>query len=248
VKRIASIRPSPAMAVALLSLFVAMGGVGYAATIGTGQIKNNSIRTQDLRNNDIRSKDIRNNAVHGRDVKGNTLTGSDINESKLGQVPSARVADLAALTAGVTVFPRKSATPAASQATAPEVALGTRGPFRFYAKCFRSGANLRAVEYVALTSGVATFSTQDEGDLPSNANDEYLTPTTAEDLREVESASAAADSVDAENGDADFRAATDALAITGVVGLAQAKQGAPAAGNGPFGTGDGCIFGGVVFG
>jgi hypothetical protein len=74
--RMKSLRPSPAMAVALLALFVAMGGVGYAAaTIGSAQIKNNSIR----------SKDIRNGQVTGRDVK----------ESALGKVRSAARADSA---------------------------------------------------------------------------------------------------------------------------------------------------------
>ncbi len=37
-------RPTPAMVVSLIALFVALGGTGYAAaTIGSAQIKNNSI-------------------------------------------------------------------------------------------------------------------------------------------------------------------------------------------------------------
>ena len=62
--------PSPAMIVALIALFVALGGVGYAATrIGSAQIKNNSIRTQDIHNRTIRGKDIRGNTVAAKQIK-----------------------------------------------------------------------------------------------------------------------------------------------------------------------------------
>jgi len=76
------------MAVACVSLFVALGGVGYAATaIGSGQIADNSVR----------SKDIHDNGVRGRDVRRNTLTGADIKEPTLGEVPSAASAENAGI-------------------------------------------------------------------------------------------------------------------------------------------------------
>lgn len=81
---ISKLRPSPSMVVALLALFVAMGGVSYAAAkIGSKQIKNNSVR----------GKDIHNGTITSKDVKKNTLGGTRIVESKLGQVPSAKKAD-----------------------------------------------------------------------------------------------------------------------------------------------------------
>lgn len=81
--------PSPAMAVALLALFVALGGSSYAALkIGSTQIVNNSVRSKDLRNNDVRSGDVRNNS----------LTGRDVNEARLGTVPSANTANSAGTT------------------------------------------------------------------------------------------------------------------------------------------------------
>ena len=47
------------MLVAILALFLAVGGVGYAATtIGSAQIKNNSIRSGDVRNGTIMPKDL----------------------------------------------------------------------------------------------------------------------------------------------------------------------------------------------
>jgi len=95
-------RPSPAMAVALVALFVALGGVSYGfatGSIDSREIKNNTIRSKDVRNNTLRTRDIRNNEIRGRDIRNstitsadvalNTLTGLDINEAGLGPVPNA---------------------------------------------------------------------------------------------------------------------------------------------------------------
>ena len=88
--RIASRRPSASLVIACLALFVALGGVGYAAaTIGSAAVVDNSLRSKDVRNNDLR----------GKDVRGNTLKGADVDESSLGKVPSAANADAAATAA-----------------------------------------------------------------------------------------------------------------------------------------------------
>jgi hypothetical protein len=58
------------MTVALIALFVALGGVGYAAaTIGSGDVINNSLRSQDIRNGTIRGKDVRRNSLGARQVR-----------------------------------------------------------------------------------------------------------------------------------------------------------------------------------
>jgi hypothetical protein len=85
-------RPSPALLISCLALFISLGGVSYGVATGfidSRELKNNTIRTQDLRNNDIRGRDIRNSTIAGRDVAFNTLTGSDISETKLAKVPDA---------------------------------------------------------------------------------------------------------------------------------------------------------------
>ena len=105
-------RPSPAMVVALISLFLSLGGVSYAVatgaidsrairdnTIRSNDLRDNDVRTADLRNNDVRSRDIRNNEIRGGDIRNgtigradvgaNALTGTNIAESTLGTVPSA---------------------------------------------------------------------------------------------------------------------------------------------------------------
>jgi hypothetical protein len=109
VKWIAGRRPSPAMIVALIALFVSLSGVSYGVATGfidsreiknnevrSLDVRNNEIRTRDLRNNEVRGIDIRNSTVNGRDVALNTLTGVDINEGLLEKVPLAGAADTAA--------------------------------------------------------------------------------------------------------------------------------------------------------
>ena len=74
--------PSPAMAVALLALFMAMGGSAYALVVTSGSIKNNTIT----------SEDVRNGALLGKDMRQNGVGGGAIKESTLGTVPGAFVA------------------------------------------------------------------------------------------------------------------------------------------------------------
>jgi hypothetical protein len=108
VKSLLRRRPSPAMIVALIALFVSLSGVSYGVATGfidsreiknnevrSRDVRNNEIRTRDLRNNEVRGIDIRNSTVQGRDVGLNTLTGNDVNEATLGKVPSAASADSA---------------------------------------------------------------------------------------------------------------------------------------------------------
>ncbi len=117
-KSITRLRPSPAIVISLLALFLSLGGVSYGVatgyidsrelknnTVSTRDLRNNDIRTKDLRNNEIRGLDIRNSTVQGRDVALATLTGEDIRESTLAKVPSATRADSAAAVDGLRVIP-----------------------------------------------------------------------------------------------------------------------------------------------
>ena len=69
-------RPSGAMLVAIVALFVALAGGAYAAT-------------------SINGNNIKNHTITGKKLKNDTLTGTQINESKLGTVPHATNADSA---------------------------------------------------------------------------------------------------------------------------------------------------------
>lgn len=76
-RRFSRLRPSPAMVVACIALFVAMGGAAYAAA---------TIRGKDIADGSLGTSDVANNSLRGRDVRGNSLDGSDINESSLAVV------------------------------------------------------------------------------------------------------------------------------------------------------------------
>jgi hypothetical protein len=69
-------RPSAAMLVAIIALFVGLAGGAYAA-------------------NAIDGNSIKNGSIKGSKLKKNTLTGTQINESTLGAVSDAKHADFA---------------------------------------------------------------------------------------------------------------------------------------------------------
>ena len=71
--RILRRRPSPALVISLIALFVSLGGGAYALTVTGGQVANGSLT--------------------GRDIRANSLTGRQIREARVGKVPRARVAD-----------------------------------------------------------------------------------------------------------------------------------------------------------
>jgi hypothetical protein len=55
---------SPATVMGAVALFVSLGGVGYAAaTIGSAQIANNSVRSKDFKDRTILRKDINRKAI-----------------------------------------------------------------------------------------------------------------------------------------------------------------------------------------
>ena len=74
-------RPSPAMVVALIALFVALGGTGYAVT----RLPANSVGAKQLKKKAVTTKKIRNKAVTSAKVKNFSLLANDF---KSGQLPA----------------------------------------------------------------------------------------------------------------------------------------------------------------
>ena len=157
-------RPSPAMIVALVALFVSLSGVSYGVATGfidsreiknnevrSIDIRNNEVRTRDLRNNEVRGIDIRNSTVQGRDIALNTVTGDDVREDTLQKVPSALLADSAttATTANqvstlkIVPFTKKTEGNPGTPTT-----LLTHGPLKLTAYCLGSGAQTGAELFV----------------------------------------------------------------------------------------------------
>src|SRR5687768_1121308 len=76
--------PSPALVIACVALFVALSGAAYAAaTIGSSDIIDGSIRNRDFKDGTLR----------GNEAKRNGFGGGAIKESTLDKVDNAAVAD-----------------------------------------------------------------------------------------------------------------------------------------------------------
>jgi hypothetical protein len=146
VKSILRRRPSPALVISMVALFVSLSGVSYGVATGfidsreiknneirSRDIRNNEVRTRDLRNNEVRGIDIRNSTVQGRDIALNTVTGDDVKEDTLGKVPSAGTADSATTAGGVNTL--KVIPPTTLTTGSPPVALATHGPLTLKAEC-----------------------------------------------------------------------------------------------------------------
>jgi len=69
--------PSPAMAVALIALFVALGGASYAAIVVTGK---------NVRNASLTGVDFKKRSLHGSKLRADSIGGGSIKESSLGPV------------------------------------------------------------------------------------------------------------------------------------------------------------------
>ena len=109
-KRILRSRPSPALIISLIALFIALGGVTYAASlprnsVGTAQLKRGAVRNSDifrgavsnskLRRGAVTNSKLAANAVTGGKVRDGSLTGADLVLSSLGTVPRAEEANRA---------------------------------------------------------------------------------------------------------------------------------------------------------
>src|SRR5215207_10885512 len=69
----------PATFIALIALFIALGGVGYAATkIGTNQLKNSAVTNKKLANNSVTTRKIRAGAVRNGDLGNNSISTQKI--------------------------------------------------------------------------------------------------------------------------------------------------------------------------
>jgi len=191
VKSLLRRRPSPAMVIALIALFVSLSGVSYGVATGfidsreiknnevrSRDVRNNEIRTIDLRNNQVRGIDIRNSTVQGRDIALNTITGTDVNEASLQKVPSAAAADSAG-TAGSAatassaddVKTLKPITRTVRNEGDPAVVLATHGPFTLRARCVPNATSTQAQLALQTTENNSAAWTEDAPFAVLNAGD-----------------------------------------------------------------------------
>jgi hypothetical protein len=72
-------RPSPALIISLIALFVSVSGVAWAAaTIGTNDIKNGAVTAEKLHNNSVNTQKIVDGAVTAPKLHNNAVTNPKI--------------------------------------------------------------------------------------------------------------------------------------------------------------------------
>ncbi len=77
--------PSPAMAVALLALFVAMGGSAWAVTkVGTKQIRNNAVTTPKIKPGAVKASRLAAGSVTGSKIAAGAVTGPKLAVGSVG--------------------------------------------------------------------------------------------------------------------------------------------------------------------
>lgn len=259
-RRLSKLRPSPALVVALAALVAATSGAALAlpgknsvqrndikngainakkikrGAIGSKQIKGKSIRGNRLKDKTVKAKQIADDAVTSAQVGANALNTSDLSDVK------AFGSQLVTATDGTDAD--------AARAAAAKVELFRKGQLAVYGKCYRDTTAdvVFADVYIETSANGALFDGDDELNGGSQGDTAaYLDTNTPEDERQLEtSTDAGLDDTDASEGE--FMAiAPDGTKLVGQLSTA-AKNGSPAAGNGPFGAGNVCLFNGEISG
>ena len=224
-----SLRPSPALVVAILALVMATGGTSFAAKLITGK---------DVKNSSLTGVDVKNSSLTGADVKNGSIAGADLKKDLIRPKAIARKRVVA--TSGADVNAARSA--------APEVVLYKKGGLTVYAKCFTdiTGPFTYAATYVKTSVNGAIFDSRGDS-LEGGATADFLNSDSLEDVTELESTSVGFNdsSLDSED-ESDFTAfAPDGTTMRGWTSAA-VKNGTLAGGNGVYGAGDVCLFTGVI--
>lgn len=239
------LRPSPAMLVAMTALVLTMSGAAVAASkIDTDDIKSKAVTTKKIDKKAVTGSRLASDSVKRAKIKADAVDGSKVEDNSLSDEDLSDYRILG--DSFVRVTATEAATLAAAQAAAPETSLATKEPLELYAKCFRDttlGETRGEIYSRTSVDGVI----QEGLDLLPNNNATLLNTGTAEEDREIDTQSillANAGSVGEAEG---ALLAPDGTAFNVLTYIA-VKQGAFPAGNGAFGDGNVCLFGGTLTG
>lgn len=164
-------RVTYANVVATLALFIALGGVSWAATslpknsVTSKAIKKNAVTSAKIKKNAVTGAKVKSRSLTGSDVKGNSLTGAQINEGTLGTVPSATTAASAgSVDTLISVYKKTAASDQSSQPSedaarvaAPQVPLVTYGQLTVYGKCYIWNGSIEFNTYAAASANYASM-------------------------------------------------------------------------------------------
>ncbi|HEY0318571.1 MAG TPA: hypothetical protein VGC49_09795 [Solirubrobacterales bacterium] len=163
-KRVSSKRPSPALVISILALFVALGGSAYAA---------NKIGTNDIKANAITAGKIKKNAVTTAKIKSNAVTGAKINEGTLGAVPNATNAVNAVNATNAvnsTNFSRYVSTGLVRASAGHNVLVLQDGPFAVTGHCLDLGGGAVRAFAVLTTDQPGSSASEGDGNAYVNAD------------------------------------------------------------------------------
>jgi hypothetical protein len=229
-----------------IAVFLVLGGSAFAAT----QLGKNSVGSKQLKRGAVTGAKIKRNAITATKIRKGAVTGAKIKLSSLGTVPSAASAATAATFAG---YGRKGivratgsaagASFAASMAASPAIPMLTSGPISLYAKCFNDGTSVFGVVLASTSENSAVFDSDDDG----LDGEPFLDTTTPEDEREVIEESASGNEANYFGvHSTEFTAmAPNGTIVRGDVQVA-VKHGTLPAGDGLYGAGNVCLFGGEL--
>ena len=261
-RTLSRLRPTPALIVALTALVLAMSGAAMALP-GKGDVQSNDIEKDAVKSKHIVKNAVRSQEVLGKSLKGNDLKDGAINTKQLKDdaVTSAKVeadslndSDLSDYEvlgddkgALVKLTATDGASEAAARAAAPATELFKRGQLTITAKCFRdtTADTVFAEIYIGTSADGAIFDGSDELN-GGPATTDFLNTDTGEDLRRLDNTSAVAASASLDEGEWTVVGA-DGTHLIGQTTVA-AKNGDLAGGNGVYGAGNVCLFGGSVLG
>jgi hypothetical protein len=135
--------PSPALVIALVALFVALGGTGYAAL----RLPRNSVGTIQLQNGAVVAAKIRNGTIVGSKLRNGAVTAGKINTKGL-SVPNAVHA-----TTALNALSAAAATSATSATTATSAGTATTALSPGTLASGKTEAGVYDVDFVAAAAG-----------------------------------------------------------------------------------------------
>lgn len=210
-----------------------------AASVTTDKLADGAVVNQKIAAQTINTGKLANGAVTGQKVEDGSLSSTDLSDYAVIGSDAGSFVKLTATDGG---------SEAAARTAATETTLYAKGNLTISAKCFRDTVadQTFAEMYVATSADGAIFDGSTDELSGGNAATDFLNTNTLETDRVLDDVSATA--ADAEMDEGEFNAVgPDGTHLIGQTTVA-AKNGALAGGNGVYGDGNVCLFGGEISG